>query len=313
MVKKDRAALTAAALIAICLPAGALRANIAIKPAFVEVNMDEGRPSGMFLVSNLGDKEERFRVNALYFSYSEEGALKKSQAGDYSLAAWIRFNPRELTLAPGTQRAVRFAIVPRAKLTEGEYWAAMELESLAVNEVLSKDEKSGRSVKLKVLTTIVAPIFGTVGKTSYAGKVEDVQVDVENGAIVLKTLVAATGNGRLGIKGNYELVDTAGNVVDSGPFGAGYIFRGCQRWFNHTMGAKIPKGEYTARISIEAPHLEQPIVKEVPVTWPELPPAPTETGAGPVAPSVAGRPAASVQSSADEGPQRGTEGSAGTK
>jgi hypothetical protein len=313
MVKKDIATVTAAALLAVCLLTGVLPADIALKPAFVEVNLDEGRPAGTFLVSNLGDKEERFRINALYFNYTEEGGLKKSQTGDYSLAAWIRFNPRELTLAPGTQRAVRFAILPKGKLAAGEHWAAMELESLAVNEVVSKDEKSGRSLKVKVMTTIVAPIFGTVGKTSYAGEVRDLQVQAENGEIVLKALVAATGSGRLGIKGNYEILDASSKVIDSGPFGAGYVFRGAQRWFSKKMGTDLPQGNYTVKVSIEAPHLEQPVVKEALLAWPQRPPAGAEGTAQPAVPSAAEKRPASAQDSAQGNKRTEIQGSTGTE
>jgi hypothetical protein len=289
VVSKSSIIVRAAVLMGVCLLPGMVRADIGIKPAFVEVNMDEGRPAGTFLVSNLGDKEERFRVNALYFNYTEEGGLTRSQNGIYSLAAWIRFNPRELTLAPGTQRAVRFAIIPRGRLEPGEYWGAMELESLTVNEVASKDEKTGRGVKLKVMTTIVAPIFGTVGKTSYAGEVKDIQAQVENGAVVLKTLVAATGTGRIQVKGDYQIVDASGKVMDSGGIGAGYVFRGGQRWFTKKMEAALPKGEYTVKLSVEAPHLEQPIIKEARVAWPEVPPT-GAPGAEPAGVTVANKP-----------------------
>jgi hypothetical protein len=303
MVKKEIATVMAAAMLSACLWSGVLQADIAIKPAFVEVNLDEGRPAGTFLISNLGDKEERFRVNALYFNYTEEGGLKKSQKGDYSLASWIRFNPRELTLAPGTQRAVRFAILPRGKLGAGEYWAAMELESLAVNEVVSKDEKSGRSVKLKVMTTVVAPIFGTVGKTSYAGEVKDIQVQVENGAAVLKALIAATGSGRLQVKGDYAIIDASGKTVDSSPFAAGYVFRGTQRWFTRTITADVPKGEYTVKVSVESPHLEQPVVKEATIAWPDLPPASAGPTGQPSVPSASEKPPMPPQRPADKDKQ----------
>ena len=268
-------------LIGICLLTGTLQADIAIQPAFVEVNMDEGRPAGVFMVSNLGDKEERFRVNAVHFTYTEQGALTRSATGANSLAPWIRFNPRELTLAPGTRRAVRFAVVPRGKLDTGEYWAAMELESLAVNEVVSKNEKTGKAVKLRSVSSILAPVFGTVGKTSYEGQIKDLQVQVENGAVALKALIAATGTGRLGVKGEYAIVDAAGKVMDGGPFGGTYVLRGGQRWVKKTIGADIPKGEYSARVSLQAAHLEQPLVKEIRVAWPELPPAGAQPGSAP--------------------------------
>lgn len=276
-----------AAIMGICLATQTLEASIGIKPAFVEVNMDEGRPSGAFLISNLGDKEERFRVNAVHFTYSEKGSLDVSPTGQHSLAPYIRFNPRELTLAPKTQRAVRFAVVSKGKLPEGEYWAAMELESLAVNEALSKDEKTGRSVKLRTVTTVMAPIFGTAGKPTYEGQIKDIQVQVENGETVLKALVATTGTGRLGIRGTYEILDSSGAAIASGPFGAAYVLRGAQRWLTQKIDAGVADNQYTVKLSFEAAHLKQPLARESLVTWPEIPPAEAEAAAArPVHPGL---------------------------
>jgi hypothetical protein len=285
MLTRGAAKLTAGVLIGICLLTGTLQANVSITPAFVEVNLAEGRPSGVFYVSNLGEKEERYRINAIHVNYTEDGALTPTQTGQFSLAPWIRFNPRELTIAPGTQRAVRFAIlVPRQKLTDGEWWGVMELESLAVGEIVMKTDTGGHTLQIQAVTKIVVPIFGTVGKPTYQGRVEDLQVQVENGEIFLKALVAATGTGRIGIKGSdYEIVDASGKVVDSGLFAAGYVFRGGRRWFSVKIEAAIPKGQYTARVNLPAPHLEQPMVKEAQVSWPEVPPPGALAAAKPAA------------------------------
>jgi hypothetical protein len=305
--------VSAAALAGICLLAATGQANIAIKPAFVEVNMDEGRPAGTFLISNVGETEERFRVNAIHFTYTEAGALQQSPTGNYSLAPWIYFNPRELTLAPKTQRAVRFTVVPKGRLTPGEWWAAMELESLVVNDIVKRDEQTGRSAKLKAITKLLVPIFGTVGKVSYEGQVKDVQVQVEKGAVVLKAMVAATGTGRLRIESTYEIADASGNVVDSGPFAIGYVFRGGQRWFTRKIEAVVPKGEYTVKLNIKSPHVEPPVIGEAKVTWPDVLPASAATDVKPAA-----QPAApEKQPSQPNGPMDGSklkevQGSAGS-
>ncbi|MBP7049502.1 MAG: hypothetical protein KBE65_00640 [Phycisphaerae bacterium] len=299
----------AATLLGVCLLAGTLRANIGIKPAYVEVNLDEGRPAGTFLISNLGNTEERFRINAVHFVYTEKGGLRRCLKGDYSLAPYIRFNPRELTLPPNTQRAVRFAVVTKGPLVEGEWWAAMELESLATNEIVANDEKSGRSVKLKTVSTILAPIFGTVGKTSYQGQVKDVLVEIEKGAIVLKTLVASTGNGRLGIKGDYEILDKAGTVLDRGPTGTGYVLRGAQRWLTKEIETPIPQGECRVRVTFSAVHLEQPLVKEVAVTWPQAPVQATETAGPTVQPASDAIPKPQPQDPTEGNSQAQTQGS----
>ena len=297
----------AVALAGICLLTGTLHGNIGVKPAFVEVNLDEGRPAGTFLISNMGDKEERFRINAVHFTYSEKGALDVSPAGKYSLAPYIRFNPRELTLAPKTQRAVRFAIIPREKLVEGEYWAAMELESLAVNEAVAKDEATGRSVKLKTVTTVMAPIFGSVGKTTYEGQVNDLQVQVENGETVLKALVTSTGTGRLGIVGNYEILDSSGTTLSSGPLGAAYVLRGAKRWLTKKIDTGTPNEQYDIKVSFKAAHLEQPLAKEARITWPEAPSAEAQAAARRVHPGL-GRQHNQSESPTDGGDQAKEQG-----
>ena len=256
---------------------GALQANLGIKPAFVEVNMDQGRPAGAFLIANLGDKEERFRIKAVHFLYTEQGVLKRSPTGDYSLAPWTYFNPRELTLAPKTQRAVRFAVVPRGKLVEGEYWAAMELESLAVNETVSKNEQTGRSVRLRTVTSILAPIFGAVGKVEYDGEIQDVHATIEKGVPVLKVLVVTRGSGRLGIVGNYEMKDASGAIVDSGSLPAAYVLRSARRWLTKRIQKEIPPGTYTVTTTFPAAHLKEPLTKTVTVVWPPAVAAGAET------------------------------------
>jgi hypothetical protein len=246
-----------------------LLASIRIQPAYVEVQMDRGRPAGRFLISNVGEQEERYRINAVHFTYSEQGGLRQSKTGDHSLAQWIRFNPREITLPPKTQRAVRFAIVPRGKLQPGEYWAAMELESLNVNVVTTKSDQAGRSVKLRTVTAIMAPIFGSVGKVSYSGEIKQLELTKEDGAIFLEALVAATGTGRIGAKARYEIRNESGEVVDEGPFARAYVLRDAQRRFKKKMEADLPDGEYTIKVTFEAVHLKEALTKQITVDWPK--------------------------------------------
>ena len=67
------------------LSASVLHAQLGIKPAYVEVNLDSGTPAGVFYLSNLGENEERFRLNAVHFTYSETGVLIQAKTGEHSL------------------------------------------------------------------------------------------------------------------------------------------------------------------------------------------------------------------------------------
>ena len=257
--------------------AAVLWSGIGIKPAYVEVNMDDRRPAGRFIITNAGDEQERYRVNAIHFTYSPMGGLTQSPTGQFSLAPWIRFNPKEIVLPPKTQVAVRFAVVPRGKLQQGEYWAAMELESLNVTIATSKNEETQRSVKLKTISTIMVPIFGIVGDVEYAGVIESMDFTAHEDKVYVKALVAATGNGRIGAKGMYEITDASGHVVTEGPLGKAYVLRGGKRWFATAVDtSELVDGPYMVRVTFEAAHLEQPLSREIQITWP-LPPEPLPT------------------------------------
>lgn len=256
--------------VVLCAGSGMLRANIAIKPSFVEVDLQGKRPTGVFYVTNLSDQEARFRVNAVHFNYTEDGGLQMTPTGENSIAPWIRFNPRELTLAPKSQRAVRFAIVPRGPVDQGEHWAGMELESLDVGETTAGDPNTGHAIKVRSSVSLLAPIFATAGETTYQGDVTDVQVNIERGVPVLRTMVAATGNGRLGLVGTYELLDGAGKSVQTGSMGACYVFRGARRWVKQRVEG-VPEGQYTVRVSFKAAHLQSPLTIERQLAWPKQP------------------------------------------
>jgi hypothetical protein len=244
-----------------------LHASIGIKPAYVELQLDKGQSAGKFVISNLGEEEERFRVNAIHFTYSIDGGLNQTASGPNSLALWIHFNPKELTMPPNSSRAVRFAIVPRGTLREGEYWAAMELESLKTSETTSTDEKSGKSVKLRVLSTIMVPIFGTVGNVLYKGQVEDINMTTLPEGIFLHSIVNNTGAGRIGAKGEYKIIDTSGKIVKEGKIGKGYVLSGTKRRFLNKIADELPEGKYNITVTYSAVHFEKPLKGEIQVDW----------------------------------------------
>lgn len=248
------------------LPAWAAFAQVGIQPAYVEVDLRAGRPAGRFIISNLGEAVERFRVNAIHFTYDPGGALKQSRDGNHSMAPWIIFNPKELVLPPKSKRAVRFAVVPREELHEGEYWAAMELESLKRSEALSEDP-NGRKVKIKVVATIMVPIFGTVGEVDYRGRVSRVALQPAEGKPELAAVLTNTGNGRIGARGTYQLVNGDGEVVSEGPIGRAYVMRDCSRRFAVTLDPTLPDGRYVAKVRFEADHLAAPLTAEAKVQW----------------------------------------------
>ncbi len=261
---------------ALLLSVGAARlwAGISVSPAFVEVTLDKGRPAGRFEIANLGDVAERYRVKALHFRFSKDGGLLRLESDDRSLAPWIKFNPAELTVEPKTSRVVRFVIVPRGSLVPGEYWAAMELENLNTQVGKSKDT-AGREIKVEVVTTVIVPIFGTVGAVEYQGTFEELKAapDPQKGTVI-ETLVSNKGSGRLLAKGEYEVQDASGKALDKGELGYAYILPNSDRAFSDHVRTTLPPGDYTIRVRYTAPQLKDPLTRETKLTLtaPSVPP-----------------------------------------
>jgi hypothetical protein len=238
-------------------------AGLSISPAFVETNLDAGRPSGQFIVSNLGDEEERYRIKAVHFVFQRDGALRRMESDQNSLVPWIKFNPTEFTLGPKTRRAIRYVIVPNGPLKKGEYWAAMELESLKTTMGSGKDT-AGREYQLEVIPSIMVPIFARYGSVRYEGAIKDaVLLSTSDGGQHMRLLLANTGEGRLLMEGDYDILDSSGRKVAQGQFGKFYIMPGMERIADCMLKTVLPEGSYKVKVNCRSPQLKEPLKEEL--------------------------------------------------
>ncbi len=254
------------------LAAGGVR----VSPAFVEVSLDKGRPAGSFQITNTGKTPERFRVRAVFFNLSEKGGLVRPKNSPFSIAPLVKFNPAEFQLPPNSMRQVRFIIVTRGKLKPGEYWAGMEIESLKTQSVKGTDE-GGREFMVRVVPSVLVPIFGKVGKVKYAGKLEDVQLVGSAEKPQLSVMAVNEGDGRVVYSATYEVLSEAGKTVQKGILAKSYVFRGGRiRLRNYIK--PLPAGQYTVRIHATSAQLGKPIKIESKLTW-TAPTSPPVAGA----------------------------------
>ncbi len=253
-----------AALLAIALSAPLANGGLRIAPSYVEVALDQGRPSGSFEVTNTGEKVERYRVAANFFTLEGRGIVRPKDS-PYSMAGMIKFNPAEFELPPNAKRQVRFIVLPRGKLDPGEYWAGMEIESLNPQTHKGADA-NGREFAVQVIPSILVPIFGKVGKVRYEGKIKALQLRGTAEKPELLVSVANTGEGRLGCAATYEVADSAGTVLQSGPLAKSYVFRGSTALFGNLI-KPLPAGDYTFRVRCTAPETDKPLTAEEKIHW----------------------------------------------
>ena len=281
-----RMVLTIGMMFAIMATIGAgVWAGLSISPAYLEVSLDQGRPAGEFYITNIGTAEERYRISAVAFRFTEEGLLERLAPNDQQLAAWIIFNPKEFVLPAGTRRIVRFVIAPHGVLQEGEYAAAMELESLNTQTATSVDKK-GRSMKIKIVSTIMVPIFAQTGKVLFSAAASDAQLvrRGEQASVVLA--VSNTGSAHIATMGKFEIVNGEGQSVVNGNFPKTYILRQSKRLFDVPLSTTLPTGNYSIRAQLSSAQLSGPIVYEGPLTLKTIAPT-TQVLSPPVQPRIA--------------------------
>ncbi len=240
---------------------GVVQAGIAVKPANMVISLENGRPAGRFVIANNGDVEERFRISATHFSYSEHGAMQVVQPDGRSLAPWVKFNPKEFTLPANSKRAVRFVVVPRGALASGEYWGAMELESLDYKEASGNDGK-GRKYTVRVVPSVLVPIYGTVGEVRYEAAINDASIIETDNGTALRVLVANVGDGRLMMDGSFTITDTYNQPVSTGRLSRGLVLPGKHRYLTSAIDGVLSSGDYLLSIDYGARTMGDKRIKE---------------------------------------------------
>ncbi len=225
--------------------------GIAVKPANVTLDLNKGRPSGQFVISNTGDTEERYRVRSTHFGYTLNGQLQLISPNHQSLATWVKFNPKEFTLPPNSKRVVRFVVLPRGKLTDGEFWGAMELESLNTDMITDTDQE-GRKVSIKVVPSVLVPIFGRSGKINHKGMIDDIELKRIPDGSAISAQLTNTGLGRLFVRGHYSVINEDNVEVMSGSMPRGLVLSGLSRRFESLSERELPSGRYQLRIEYGA-------------------------------------------------------------
>jgi len=243
-----------------CPPADA---GISISPAVISVDLDkQARPAGEFVIRNTGDTTERYRIMASHFEIGRGGELNKVEPNENSLANWIKFNPREFTLPPKSRRSIRFVVIPEGRIADRrEYWCFMELESLVQNEATATDSLN-RTMTVRVVPSILVPIFAKKGKVPYGAEISKSTISGE-AAPRIESVLVNTGRGHLFVDGVFEVLDASGDIIQEGGMGRTYLMPGNERMFRAGLRDDLPEGEYVVRLEYSSSQLSDPVRDEI--------------------------------------------------
>ncbi len=180
------------------------QASLSVKPAFLHIDLTKRNPSGVFTIANLSDQEQTYRARAMHFMVTETGTLLPAEEDEFSLAKWIKFNPKEFTLPAKSSRKVRFSIINRNLKEPREYWGAIEFTPLAYETMKAEDEY-GHELQVKVLSRILVPIYGLNEGIQFSGKIHNLNGANGNEAFHLSGVVDNDGDGVLRLQGQWQV------------------------------------------------------------------------------------------------------------
>ena len=217
-----------------------------VEPAYLELELGKERPSGTFVVANISDDEVRCRAQAIHYRLSAEGQMEEIPPDGHSLASWIKFNPKEFTLAPKSSQNVRYSVIPNGRLEVGEYWGGIFFEPL-VEKFNVLDTTNGVATKVKVVMSVLVPILGKYGDFEFSARLEMLEAKVTDKGISLRSVITNTSLGGLRLGGEYEIVDSSNQVAATGKFPAAFILPTGGMTISALVKQSLSQGTYTVR------------------------------------------------------------------
>lgn len=228
-------------------------ASLGARPAYLFLDLSKGNPSGTFTISNLGNEKQTYRARAIHFELKENGSILPVKPDDYSLAKWIKFNPKEFTLPPKSSRIVRFTIVRDGrKLKQREYWGAIEFTPLSGASFSSAADEKGRVMEFKVITALLIPIYGEMPGIVYGGRISDISAEQSKKTLQLSAMVENTGDGGLRTSGSWQIfAKGTGNLIKNIPVTPFLVLPKQRRHFTTNLEEHLPSGGYTVTLSLK--------------------------------------------------------------
>lgn len=159
--------------------------QLSVSPLTIQRKAESGQARGVINISNNSNKPYRARVSLSPFTYNQEG-LQVLQSSPNDLTPYLTFSPRELVIAPGQQRSIRFNARLLPSLPQGEYRAMFSVEELQDN---LQDNNSTQTNQVSIAVNIAATIYVINGdfvpkvgveKAFYDGQKKQIRLLVNN-------------------------------------------------------------------------------------------------------------------------------------
>lgn len=273
------AAIALAAFVCLALAAPAFpQSGLALSPMRMEMNLVPGaQRNGTLTLSNDSREPARFRTEILDLSIDREATpqFEKDIPGEsqFSCRQWVTVNPMEGELGATNQTLVRYTFHVPPQVPERVYHCALGFTSLP-------NPGKPQGLGIVALLRVVSTFYITIGKPLPSGTVKEIAIEKINptGTSGYRAVVSVENSGLTNLRGDgtADVLNQAGQVVESSPFPSVIILPRRVQRLPVIITKKLPDGVYSyrVRVNLGTGEIQEATYRfQIPVPEPASPPA----------------------------------------
>ncbi|MBD2139475.1 P pilus assembly protein, chaperone PapD [Anabaena sp. FACHB-1237] len=208
--------------------------QLSVFPLTIQRQAQSGQARGVINIFNNSNKPYQARVSSSPFTYNREG-LQVLQSSPNDLTPYLTFSPRELVIAPGQKRSIRFNARLLPSLPQGEYRAMFSVEELEDN---SSNSGGNLQNQVSITVNIAATIYVING--DFFPKLAVKKAFYDGNKKQIKLLVDNTGEATTRAKTEWNLSQD-GKTVNSGKVEETTVIAKGERYIE--ISYLLPQGE----------------------------------------------------------------------
>jgi hypothetical protein len=227
--------------------------GFALAPMRTELNLAAGaQRNGSLAIANDAKEPGRFRVEILDLSIDKEAVPQFEKdiptEADYSCREWVTANPMEAEIGGRSQMPVRYTFHVPANAPPRTYHCALGFTSLV-------DPKAQQAaVGIVALLRLTSTFYITVGNPSPTGEVKEISIEKIDAPETsgYRAVISVENSGLTNLRGagKIEIVNEAGDVMQTADFPSVVILPSRTQRLPLVLNKKLTNGDYTLRIRV---------------------------------------------------------------
>lgn len=174
-------------------------------------------------LANTGQDTARYIISFIHYRMTDEGVFEqidKPDSGQFFAEPYLRYFPRQVTLAPQESQVIRMQLRKQPGMKDGEYRSHMYFRAVPVEKPLGEEELMDTTmigVRLIPIFGISIPVIIRVGKLEARVQITDIELKQDEEGAYSVSLVFL----RQGTKSSYgdlvaEYVSPTGSITRVG-------------------------------------------------------------------------------------------------